>query len=90
MTSLLSCVDTQKGTSRRVWISDADLNRLSQASEKTNLSQVEILSQIVHGALVSIEQSDYRLTFPVRFAPNTPLENSPYRVNEPTPTKPRK
>lgn len=59
--------DTIKGTSRRVWMTDSDVARLKKLSEETNLGQTEILSQIIHAGLVSIEANQNRIVFPLRF-----------------------
>ena len=57
-----------KGTSRRVWITDADLQLLQQISDHTNLGQTELLSQMIHAAVRSISENGNRATFPLRFA----------------------
>ncbi|MCX8156625.1 MAG: hypothetical protein N3J91_09295 [Verrucomicrobiae bacterium] len=59
--------DFIKGTTRRLYLTDEDLMRLKKLSETTNLSQSEILTQIVHAGLVSIEANQNRIVFPLRF-----------------------
>ncbi|WCJ58870.1 hypothetical protein NXS98_14250 [Fontisphaera persica] len=59
--------NTIKGTTRRLYIADEDLERLKRLSDETNLGQTEILTQIVHAGLVSLEANQNRITFPLRF-----------------------
>ncbi len=62
-------MDTIKGTTRRVNLSDSDLQMLKEISDSTNLSQVELLTQMVHAAIGCVHENGKRLTFPLRFEP---------------------
>jgi hypothetical protein len=48
-------------------MTDSSLEYLSAAAQATNLSQTEILSQVVNAGLVAIAQNGNRMTLPLAF-----------------------
>ena len=67
-----------KGTSRRVWLTDLDMQMLQKISEETNLGQTELLSQMIHASLISITENQNRMTFPLRFT----IRSEAFALNE--------
>jgi hypothetical protein len=55
------------GYSLRLWLSFEDLEKLKKAAAVTGLQQSEIMSQLMHAALICIEGDGYRLHFPLKF-----------------------
>jgi hypothetical protein len=55
------------GNSVRLWVSNEDLERLKAISERTELTQVEIMTRILHAGVEAIYRQDF-LTLPLRFA----------------------
>jgi hypothetical protein len=56
-----------KGTSRRTWLTDAAIQALKTISEKTNLGQTELLSQIMNAGLNSIVANGNTFLLPLKF-----------------------
>lgn len=60
-------MDNVKGNTRRAYLSDEDMELLKQISVATGLSQVEVLTQVIHAGLGAIEDNGRRISLPLRF-----------------------
>jgi 2,4-dienoyl-CoA reductase-like NADH-dependent reductase (Old Yellow Enzyme family) len=79
-----------KGTSRRVWMSDPDLQKLKKISEAIRLGQTELLSQIIHAGLEAIGTDEHiRLELPLRFTPIRHVDSARWQETEPPTAKRR-
>jgi hypothetical protein len=58
---------TIKGTSRRVWLTDEDLQRLKEITEFTHMGQTELLTHIIRAGLHKIASEDKRIVLPFEF-----------------------
>lgn len=54
------------GYTVRVWITNADLDRLKSLSEATELSQSELMTRIMHAGIEAVSVAN-RLSIPLRF-----------------------
>jgi hypothetical protein len=51
----------------KVWIGSEDIERLQKLAEVTGLSQVELMSRIVHSGVTAIAEAGFRLSLPLNF-----------------------
>lgn len=57
-----------KGTSRRVWLQDAEMESLKKLSEDTELDQTDVLSKIIRAGLMALAANGNTFSEPMRFA----------------------
>jgi hypothetical protein len=55
-----------KGTSRRSWLTDLALERLKLISNRTNLGQTLLISQIIESGLAAIVDNDNTFNLPLK------------------------
>ena len=81
-----------KGTARNLYLSDRDLQHLQAVSTAVEMTQVQVLSRIVHAGLEALAAEGNRLPLPLRFAivvpqPQTLLAEDRPISKHPTPRK---
>lgn len=80
------CMPAKKpGYSVRLWVTNEDLERLKKLSEVTELSQVEIMTRILHAGVVACANNGNRIALPLSFEiQDTKLDRI---INETSPPK---
>lgn len=76
--------NSKAGYSVRVWLSNDDLERFKNLSEKTDLAQTEIMTKMLHAGMQAVVDDGFRLNLPVEFE----VRKEIYGLNEPRSIKP--
>ena len=79
-----------KGTARNLYLSDRDLHHLQAVSTAVEMTQVQVLSRIVHAGLEALAAEGNRLPLPLKFHIIEPQPQIMRAEERPAPTLPPK